>query len=743
MIYAIYGFTGIPRIVEGLANHLDTEEIAVEGFQLLSRLAALPDTFRVINQGKVIDLAYVALFAYSGPQHRHTRMEIKKTLHNFEKCTISDPHELATREQASRRDVTLYTLFVAAAVLISALSAWSPASNALVTSLDRSLQQPRLIARANQPSQSVQTALNDVVRPNDVWTYLSGPLHDVLFASTWYNGDAFAVDVESQLGLVDRGSILLGGVQLRMLRVKSESCGQNVNSTCYPAYSRDVEAKETLVGMDSEGSRWSASDGYDSGSKQTGGKLAMYPDSGYKVFLPHNKNMGSGSANGCDAKCRITRLQASRWIDGSTRALFAEFNLYNPAENIHLAATLLFEFAATGGVVATTRITTVAMDRYGGLFIFSPLFYAELALLAGLGWHSQKQVDKMMRYRMYYFTVPAHLVDFAVAGLWLAAITLRLRFHVETSHSLLVTLAAESAYVNLSPAANLLCRELDIQAWCACLMWCRLLRLAKTLKPLERTLDKFERAEGLLGSYLMLLAMFTFVFAQTGHQLLPSSIEGFASFGQSIALMSRALLHDWEISTPHQLEPSTAWGVLFRLCSVFVILNVAVAILRERFEQRPESKETAAPAVPDGLSILQLAKRQLKASGMPTESVSLGARLRNAARGGLNRLNRHVFAISDDPVELTELKQVWGLATNVDSQPLAAKHQADPHSSLLNVLSDAEANDRLLDEHLRLLKVRLHEAFQCLQLVQRVHHERQEARRAKAERLRRLRLHGD
>jgi hypothetical protein len=545
LIYAIYGFTGIPRLVEALALHLDTEEIAVEGFQLLSRLAGLRETYRVVNQCKVLDLAYVALFAYSGQQHRHTRIEIKRTLHNFQKCTLYDPHELATREQASRRDVTLYALFVVVLLLTSALSAFGTSSNAMVTSLQRSVEQSIwTLQRPNTKEKHARRTLRHVSRVDDVWAYLTGPLHASLFASTWYNGDAFAADVDCQLGVVGRSNLLLGGVQLRMLRVQNATCGTDVTSLrCYPPYDVLHEARTPRERADGVMERWSAPDDSYSRANSFTGHLATYPDTGYRVFLPRlSQTRTSEKDSGCTPLCQLSRLRDGQWIDGSSRALFVEFNVYNAAEDLHAAVTLLFEFSATGGVLTSTQITPLFLNRYSGLFLLSPLFYAELLLLVGLAWHAHKQFDKILRYRLYYFTVPTHLVDFLTVVLWIVAIVMRLRFHAAGSHAQLTALAADNAFVNLNEIVFLVRQELVLTAWCAMLMWWRLLRLARCLKPLERTLEKFERAEGLIESYVVLLVIYVLLFAQTGFFLFPTSSESFSTFGKSMYVLSHCVV---------------------------------------------------------------------------------------------------------------------------------------------------------------------------------------------------------
>ncbi|TMW64793.1 hypothetical protein Poli38472_008960 [Pythium oligandrum] len=584
LIYAIYGFTGIPRIVEALASHLDTEEIAVEGFQLLARLAALPEAYRVTNQCKVLDLAYVAVFAYSGPQHRHTRVEIKKTLHSFQKCTVYDARELATREQASRRDLILYSLFILSLLVSSVFAAYGAGSNTMTETLKRSLLEKTWVSEKLIEHRTRKT-LKDVSRINDVWAFLQ-----------------------------------------------------------------------------------------------------------------------------------------------------VEFNVFNAAEAAHVVARILFEFAATGGILVTTSFSPVYLDQFPRFFLLSPRFYTEFALFVGLIWFTKKQFDKLIRYRQYYFIVSSHLVDCLIVVLWFAVIVIRLRFVIAASHDLLVAIAANSSYVDLHVLASLANQERDLTAWCALLMWYRFLRLARCIKRLELTLEKFQRAEELIESYIVLLVIYVVGFSQTGVMLFPSALEHFRSLGTSIASTSKLLVKSWEVDEIGHAD-ARVYRLVFQLYSLFIMLNIVVVILRERFETRKET--LSATSVPDGLSILELGKRQLQSSGLQTQAPSMPQKIKVAAYRGLARLQqatKGVFAVSDGPIELTELKKVWGLRTDEEVEAANARPVESAADTLEGVLSAAETQDRLLNERLSLLSTQLQRAFHQLEMVKAFREQQEQQRKAKQKR---------
>eukprot|EP00644_Phytophthora_capsici_P013369 jgi/Phyca11/115818/e_gw1.29.246.1 len=620
LLYSIFNFTGIPRLVEAVASHLDTEEVTVEGFQLLSRLAELPEAYRSINECKVLDLAYVALFAFSGPVHRHTRLAIKNTLPTFQKCALFDPRELARRERANRTDIALYALLLLCFALNSAFALYDQQSSDLVFAIRRLVSAPWYDGRAK--------TLQDVNSVADVWNFLQGPVQTALFQDEWYNGDKFADDVDSQIGIVDRTNLLLGGVDLRLLRVEATSCKtelENDENWCYPPYSKSAERKTTVSRLPYFEDTWNAA----SDNEVYHGTLSAYPGSGYQRFLPRLGANITGSD--CDARCELVKLRRGRWLDESSRALFVRFNVYNPPLDLHCVVELLFEFGmATAGyseggggqVIASAKVTPLHLSQYPGMFFIQPHFLTELGILMGVVWFAHKQLDKLLKYRLFYFLIPSHVADFSIVVLWAAVLTLRLQSVAQTAFPMLMTLAqaSDKSYVDLGANVHYLRTERHLTAVCAVLMWWRLVRLAKSIKVLESTVEKLERAQTLLQSFAVLLVVYVLGFAHAGVLLFPSARFGFRSYSAGIATMARSLATRWHSMEMVRRVDGQVFSLLFQFSTSFAVLNIVVAILRERFDS---SREKARAAAIDGLAMLDMAKHQLEAHGMRVEETSL------------------------------------------------------------------------------------------------------------------------
>ncbi|KAL3674934.1 hypothetical protein V7S43_000860 [Phytophthora oleae] len=709
LLYSIFNFTGIPRLVEAVASHLDTEEVTVEGFQLLSKLAVLPEAYRSINECKVLDLAYVALFAFSGPAHRHTRLAIKSTLHNFQKCALFDPRELARRERASRTDIVLYALLLLCFLLNSAVALYDQQSSDLVFAVRRLVGASWYDGRAK--------TLRDVNSVADVWNFLQGPVQTALFQDVWYNGDKFVDDVDSQIGIVDRTNLLLGGVDLRLLRVEATSCNVELESDvnwCYPQFSRTAERRTPVSNLPYFEDTWNPA----SDDEVYRGTLAAYPNSGYRRFLPRLGANVTGSD--CDARCQLVKLRLGRWLDESSRALFVRFNMYNAPLDLHCVVQLLFEFGlATAGysesgggeVIASAQVTPLHLSQYPGMFVIQPRFLTELGILVGIVWFAQKQLNKLLRYRLFYFLIPIHVADFSIVALWAAALTLRLQSAAHAAFPMLITLAetSDKSYVDLGASVYYLRTERHLTAACAVLMWWRLLRVAKSIKALESTVDKLERAQTLLQSFAILLVVYVLGFAHAGVLLFPSARFSFRSYSAGIATMARSLATRWHSMEMVGRVDGQVFTLLFQFSTSFAVLNIVVAILRERFDS---SREKARVAAIDGLTMLELAKHQLEAHGMRVEETSFAKKLRVAATEGLKKLKettRNILAVPDEAEKLLDLKKAWGLHVekdNMEDAPVDAEEEISSDETS-RLLASAEAYEQKLDGQIVFFSSRL------------------------------------
>ena len=85
--------------------------------------------------------------------------------------------------------------------------------------------------------------------------------------------------------------------------------------------------------------------------------LEVLPGGGYVANLGNEKTV---------ALQLVKQLKTMNWIDHRTRALFAEFNIYNGNTELFTQVILAFEFPSYGGVHTTHTFSTIQLYRYTG-----------------------------------------------------------------------------------------------------------------------------------------------------------------------------------------------------------------------------------------------------------------------------------------------------------------------------------------------------------------------------------------
>ncbi|ETV65199.1 hypothetical protein, variant 3 [Aphanomyces astaci] len=195
LIGTVFSHKGVPLIARAIAMHVQVEEIALEGFQLLERIATVSQFFAVINRNHVLELAYHALSLYKGPQYTHTRLEIKKRVLTFQTCAIQDGHAYAMQERLTKGDCILYSIFVALTAVAAALSPYDHCTHHMTQALTASLRLPDTFP---------DTA--------HVWMYLESAFVSSLFRPV--TPDSMATPA-----MMDGSNVLLGNVLLHQRRL--------------------------------------------------------------------------------------------------------------------------------------------------------------------------------------------------------------------------------------------------------------------------------------------------------------------------------------------------------------------------------------------------------------------------------------------------------------------------------------------------------------------------------------------
>jgi hypothetical protein len=133
--------------------------------------------------------------------------------------------------------------------------------------------------------------------------------------------------------------------------------------TCYHGYNLkshdDTDYSEgwTLQNETDEEGPWAYQTSFHLDGTPIWGKIDAYGGGGYVANLGKDRDT---------AFATIESLKNQLWLDRLSRALFVEFNVYNPNVNLFAIVSLLLEFPPTGGVLVSPIIQTLRLYYYVG-----------------------------------------------------------------------------------------------------------------------------------------------------------------------------------------------------------------------------------------------------------------------------------------------------------------------------------------------------------------------------------------
>jgi polycystin 1L2 len=443
---------------------------------------------------------------------------------------------------------------------------------------------------------------SDVYDTKGFWDWSRNTLATNLRATVWYNG-------KQPYGLAgflnDKTSRMVGYAVLRQLRVQKESCKipnslKNVTNFCNSDLNMINEEKQSYglnwmeynetvfeeVGM----SRIYNSFIYRNSDSLQGlpywGSFNLYNGGGYVYELRGKLNHLVGN---------LTFLQQNNWIDRQTRAVFAEFSIYNPNINLFMVSTILFEFLPSGNILASARFDPLNLfseyDSYVGMRIAFGVLY-----LVFVFYFMITQTISIYKLGVKkYFCTFWNILDWTIYILAWASFSIYLyRFY--SAQKVLDFFKNTSGYgyiklQNVNEWNQILTYLLGISCALATIKFLRLFRFNRKIYSLIFTL-KYTFKELFWFSIIFLVIYMAFV--QVLYLMLYERVLGYQSFIKAMATSFQIMLGKFSADSL-QNDGRFLAILFFSMYNVFIVmmmLNMFISILTDGFDAvRKESKQ--------------------------------------------------------------------------------------------------------------------------------------------------------
>lgn len=460
-----------------------------------------------------------------------------------------------------------------------------------------------VIAQANVNGTSTEN-FNNVAFVADWWAWARTGLLPRLFWDTQYNGQS----TNTNSYIADGMAVLVGGVQLRQLRVGSHSCDivstmTSLVDDCFAAWtpgtndhSRMYLVNSSTGQRDTGGLYWDYRTDKETGMHDYVADQTSYYGSGFTQLLP------STHAGGI---ALLDTLSAGQWTDQQTRVVFVELSLYNPNANLFAAVQLVAEFLESGAVQTWTLVAPMRLFRYlgpKGSFQMA----CEILFVLVLLYYSALEVQKIYRAKLTYFTAYRNVLEFVILGLALFCFAFDLFRIVFVQQSM-------SGFVNAG-------RQVFASQFHWLAYWDRTVRLLQAVllffatlkflvvlrhnKVFSLMVHTLRTAMIFLHSFLVVVVVAWMGFVVWGYISFGSEVQSFSTIPDTMYTLWRLSLGDFTFNDFEQANRVVGpiYFVLYSFFFYILIMNIFIAVISEAFSRtkkgvRPETGLTLAEYV--------------------------------------------------------------------------------------------------------------------------------------------------
>ena len=384
--------------------------------------------------------------------------------------------------------------------------------------------------------------------------------------------------LSASLGIISLNTIFAGTCH-RASSALFERFGQDIPECAGAYWLGDEDTgiynnswKKPLPRSTASGGPWSHQSTWKLKTMPFSGIHAMYSGGGFVLEMPQN----------ADLVGLLNQMKNTDWIDDRTRAIFAEFTLYNPNADLFSVVMIFFELTNIGGVFPNHQIFTAKLYHYSSnlgtyvaicevlFLVFNIAFtYIEVKRYKKLGRRAYFE-DKWS-----YAEIIQLVLSYTVIGLFFQRLV--------TTNSIMDQYRASNrqTFVSFYTAIAwdfVLGYTMAFQVAFITLKSVKLLRFNKRMFMIS---DTITFAKSNLMSFAFMFAIFMIAFGHFTSQAFGSILYGYKNFGTSIFTMLNFALGASDL--PGMYEANRILGPIYFAVFVFFsqwcFLTIFVAIL--------------------------------------------------------------------------------------------------------------------------------------------------------------------
>ena len=319
------------------------------------------------------------------------------------------------------------------------------------------------------------------------------------------------------------------------------------------------------------------------------GKFTTYDGSGYLYEMRGTLNYLQGN---------LTLLKKMNWLDRQTRAIFAEFSVYNPNINLVMVSTILIEILSSGSILTSVNFDTLnlfGLTSIGGFFALIEYLVVLICLLFVL-YFMGIEIRSLIKlgFKEYLSDFWGFIEWSIIITAWISFVMFIVRLYSASQVLMFFKQTAGYGYIKLQTADNcnqVLTFSLGLCSTFGSIKFLKILRFNRSISHLGQTL-KICLSE--LTSFSIIFSIIWFAFVQLMYLIYGSNIEGYSTIVKSMEIAFQIMLGRISTSETMMAEPILTPIVIaaYNTAIIYFSLNIFISIVIGAFDKvRAAAKE--------------------------------------------------------------------------------------------------------------------------------------------------------
>ncbi|KAK7169828.1 hypothetical protein R3I94_000154 [Phoxinus phoxinus] len=433
--------------------------------------------------------------------------------------------------------------------------------------------------------QSFSYGISDSMNHNDVFSWANSVLLSNLFGK--YPGF-----------ITDGNSKLVGGARLRQVRVTRDSCEiaksmRHAVPHCNDPYSWENEdmgsygpgwEEFNLVnGSEDTVTAWQYQSQSTLKAVPVWGMIALYRGGGYVMDL------GSDLQN---ASTKIQYLFDSTWLDVYTRAVFAEFTVYNANVNLFCIVTLILESTAVGAFQFRSVVQSVRLYQSTGGFQ-SFLMASQVFYFLFIIYYMFLQGKLLKRQKWAYFKNKWNLLDLAIIILSWSSLSVFIKRTVQGDQDIEYYQKHKDQFPSFHDTAVIDATLGYLMAFLVLLACVKLWHLLRLNPKLHLITSSLQRAWNEMSSFIVVIFIILLAYSLSCNLIFGWKLYSYKTFPDAFKTIFSLQFGMFNYDEVMESDPVLG-ALIISTCVIFitfVILTLFVSVILEAFGEEQQNHQ--------------------------------------------------------------------------------------------------------------------------------------------------------